>query len=60
VLLVAAEMIGAQWGIGALVLAAGSLMQTDLLLAGVVLLSLIGLAVSTMLGRIERRLLRWR
>jgi NitT/TauT family transport system permease protein len=36
VLLVAAEMIGAQWGIGALVLAAGSLMQTDLLLAGVV------------------------
>ncbi len=60
VLLVAAEMIGAQWGIGALVLAAGSLMQTDLLLAGVVLLSLIGLAISTLVGLAERRLLRWR
>jgi NitT/TauT family transport system permease protein len=60
VLLVAAEMIGAQWGIGALILAAGSLMQTDQLLAGVVLLSLIGLAISTALGVAERRLLRWR
>jgi ABC-type nitrate/sulfonate/bicarbonate transport system permease component len=60
VLLVAAEMIGAQWGIGALVLAAGSLMQTDHLLAGVVLLSLIGLTLSTLIGRAERHLLRWR
>jgi len=60
VLLVAAEMIGAQWGIGALVLAAGSLMQTDVLLAGVVVLSLIGLTISTAIGALERRLLRWR
>jgi ABC-type nitrate/sulfonate/bicarbonate transport system permease component len=60
VLLVAAEMIGAQWGIGALVLAAGSLMQTEILLAGVVVLSLIGLSISTLLGIAERRLLRWR
>ena len=35
-LVVAAEMIGAQHGIGAFVLAAGNLMQTDQLLAGVV------------------------
>jgi len=60
VLLVAAEMIGAQWGIGALVLSAGSLMQTDLLLAGVVVLSLIGLTISTLIGRLEHGLLRWR
>lgn len=60
VLLVAAEMIGAQWGIGALVLAAGSLMQTEVLLAGVVVLSLIGLTISTLLGLAERHLLRWR
>ncbi|MEM7021221.1 MAG: ABC transporter permease [Pseudomonadota bacterium] len=60
VLLVAAEMIGAQWGVGALVLAAGSLMQTDVLLAGVVMLSLLGLAISIILGRAERYLLRWR
>jgi NitT/TauT family transport system permease protein len=60
ILLVAAEMIGAEFGIGALVLAAGNLMQTDLLLAGVVLLSLLGLTVSAVLSRLEKWLLRWR
>ena len=44
-LVVSAEMIGAQFGIGAFVLQAGNLMQTDQLLAGVVVLSLFGLAV---------------
>ena len=38
ILVVAAEMIGAQYGIGAFVLAAGNLMQIDQLIAGVVLL----------------------
>ena len=38
-LVVSAEMIGAQFGIGAFVLQAGNLMQTDQLLAGVVILS---------------------
>lgn len=60
ILLVAAEMIGARYGIGALVLAAGNLMQTDLLLAGVVVLSLLGLTVSAVLTQLERWLLRWR
>lgn len=60
VLLVAAEMIGANQGIGALVLAAGNLMQTDQLLAGVVLLSVLGLAIAGALGALERRLLAWR
>ncbi|GGB23748.1 ABC transporter permease [Tistrella bauzanensis] len=60
ILLVAAEMIGAQYGLGALVLAAGNLMQTDLLIAGVVVLSLLGLIVAGLLGLIEKRLLRWR
>ena len=60
ILLVAAEMIGAEYGIGALVLAAGNLMQTDMLLAGVVLLSLLGLCVGYILSMVERRLLRWR
>lgn len=59
-LLVAAEMIGAQYGIGAFILSAGNLMQTDQLLAGVLLLSLLGLAISFLLGRLEKRLLRWR
>ena len=59
-LLVAAEMIGAQYGIGAFVLTAGNLMQTDQLLAGVVVLSILGLLISWGLGAIERSVLRWR
>ena len=60
ILVVAAEMIGAQYGIGAFILSAGNLMQTDQLLAGVTLLSLLGLAVSFVLGMVERAVLRWR
>ena len=60
ILVVAAEMIGAEYGIGAFILAAGNLMQTDQLVAGVVVLSILGLAISVVLGRIERRVLRWR
>jgi len=60
VLLVAAEMIGAEHGIGAFVLQAGNLYDTDALLAGIVVLSLLGLMIAFVLGRIERALLRWR
>ena len=60
VLLVAAEMIGAERGIGAFVLAAGNLYDTDNLLAGIVVLSLLGLAVSWLIGRAEKALLAWR
>jgi NitT/TauT family transport system permease protein len=59
-LVVSAEMIGAEYGIGAFVLQAGNLMQTDQLLAGVVLLSLFGLAVGKLIGMLETRLLHWR
>jgi ABC-type nitrate/sulfonate/bicarbonate transport system permease component len=60
ILVVAAEMIGAQQGIGAFVLAAGNLMQTDQLIAGVLLLSGLGLTFSWVLGMAEKLLLRWR
>jgi NitT/TauT family transport system permease protein len=60
ILLVAAEMIGAQYGIGQFILTAGNLMQTDQLLAGVVILSLLGLIIGTGLTRLERWVLRWR
>jgi len=60
ILLVSAEMIGAEYGIGAFILQAGNLMQTDQLLAGVVMLSVLGLVIGTGLTRLERRLLRWR
>ncbi|MCP3370120.1 ABC transporter permease [Bradyrhizobium cajani] len=59
-LVVSAEMIGAQYGIGAFVLQAGNLMQTDQLLAGVVILSVFGLAVGKVIGWLEMRLLHWR
>jgi NitT/TauT family transport system permease protein len=59
-LVVSAEMIGAEYGIGAFVLQAGNLMQTDQLLAGVVILSLFGLAVGWLINRLETRLLHWR
>jgi ABC-type nitrate/sulfonate/bicarbonate transport system permease component len=60
ILLTAAEMIGADHGVGALILAAGNLMQIDRLIAGVVILSGLGLTVSFLIGQAERRLLRWR
>jgi len=60
VLLVAAEMIGAEFGIGAYILMAGSLMATDQLIAGVSILSLMGLTMAWLIGLAERRLLRWR
>ena len=59
-LVVSAEMIGAQYGIGAFVLQAGNLMQTDQLLAGVVILSVFGLAVGKVINLLETRLLHWR
>ena len=60
ILLVAAEMIGAEYGIGAYVLLAGSLMATDQLISGVAMLSILGLTVAWLIGRAERYFLRWR
>jgi len=60
VLLVAAEMIGAEQGIGAFVLSAGNLYDTDNLLAGIVVLSVLGLIVAWGIGRLEKALLGWR
>ncbi len=60
ILLVAAEMLGAEYGIGAYILEAGSLYDLERLFAGVVILSLLGVLVSAIIGLIERRLLIWR
>ena len=60
VLLVAAEMIGAQYGIGAYILTAGALFALEKLIAGVILLSLIGLAIAWLIGRAEKHFLDWR
>ena len=60
ILLVAAEMLGAQYGIGAYILEAGSLYDLERLFAGVLILSVLGVTLSAVIGQIERRLLGWR
>ena len=60
VLLVAAEMIGAEYGIGAYILMAGALFAIDQLIAGVAMLSILGLTISWLIGRAERYFLDWR
>ena len=60
ILLVAAEMLGAEYGIGAYVLQAGSLYDLDRLFAGVVVLSVLGVLVSATISLLERRVLGWR
>lgn len=60
ILVVAAEMIGAQHGVGFFLLTAGNLMQSDELMAGVVILSILGLAFGAVLTLVERTFLSWR
>ena len=59
-LLVAAEMIGAESGIGFLVLQAGNLMETTRLMVGIVVLSLLGLLSHWSLTWLERLIIPWR
>ena len=59
-LLVAAEMIAAQVGIGALILHYGDLMITDRLMAGVIVLSLLGLVFNLILQFVERKAIPWK
>lgn len=60
ILLVAAEMLGAEYGIGAYILEAGSLYDLERLFVGVSILSILGVSLSTVIGLIENRLLDWR
>lgn len=60
ILLVAAEMLGAEYGVGAYILEAGSLYDLERLFAGVTVLSLLGLLVSWLIGRVEAHFLNWR
>jgi NitT/TauT family transport system permease protein len=59
-LLVAAEMIAAKEGIGAMVLHYGDLMLTTKLMVGVLVLSLLGLVFNRILEWLERRLIPWK
>ena len=57
-LVVSAEMIAANRGIGYLILYAGDLLQTTRLLAGIAVLSVLGLASTWLLRGIERLVVR--
>jgi len=59
-LLVAAEMIAASQGVGAKILHYGNLMLTTKLMAGVLVLSLLGLVFNRVLAWIERLLIPWK
>lgn len=59
-LLVSAEMIAAQQGIGSMVLHYGNLMITTKLMVGVLILSLLGLTFNRVLGWVERKLIPWK
>ena len=59
-LLVAAEMIAAKEGIGAMILHYGDLMLTTKLMVGVLVLSLLGLLFNRILEWLERRLIPWK
>lgn len=60
ILLVAAEMLGAEYGIGAYILEAGSLYDLERLFVGVSILSILGVTLSYIIGLFEKRLLNWR
>jgi NitT/TauT family transport system permease protein len=58
--LLAAEMFGAKAGLGYLILSAQSNFQIPQMYAGILTISLLGLALNIGLLRLERRLSRWR
>ena len=60
ILLVAAEMLGAEFGIGAYILEAGSLYDLERLFTGVAILSALGVTVSVLIGMLEQKVLSWR
>lgn len=60
ILLVAAEMVSASYGIGAYIIEQQNLFQLDRLMAGVVVLMVLGLSIHGVIGLLERWLLRWR
>lgn len=59
-LLVAAEMIAAREGIGAMILHYGDLMLTTKLMVGIIILSVLGMLFNRLLGYIEHRVVSWK
>ena len=53
-------MLGAEFGIGAYILEAGSLYDLERLFAGVTILSVFGVTVSILASMLEQKILKWR
>jgi len=58
--LVAAELVGIDRGIGALIVEARNLFQLDIVLVAIITLAIVGLALDRSFAYIESRLLHWR
>lgn len=58
--LVAAEMIGVEKGLGALIVQARNLFQLDIVLVVIIVLGLVGLVLDRLFVLVESRFLRWR
>lgn len=59
-MLVAAEMIAAQEGIGAMILHYGDLMLTTKLMVGVIILSILGILFTNSLQLLEKKIVPWK
>jgi ABC-type nitrate/sulfonate/bicarbonate transport system permease component len=57
--LVAAELVGANSGLGFLINDARSLLRTDVVIVGMIAIGLVGLALDMLIREISRRLLPW-
>lgn len=58
-ILVAAELIAAQAGVGFIIMDAGTFFRISDVFIGIIIVGAIGLAIELLISRIERRLLHW-
>jgi putative hydroxymethylpyrimidine transport system permease protein len=54
------EWVGSQKGLGYLMIQANARMSVDLVFAAIIWLSVMGLALWTLVGSIEKRIVRWK
>lgn len=58
--LVAAEMIAAQTGLGAMILTAGNELRTSVVFVGIILIGIIGYLMELLIRTVESRLIPWK
>jgi len=57
---IAAEMIGAQSGLGYFIQINRLLLRTDKIIVGMILIGAIGFALNSLMGLIEKRVIKWK